>query len=131
MQPFHRGSVALIIFSLIAAFFSSAPLAIAQTSQPTGPSEWAISTNTNSTDGWLPRPAVALGTVQEDVPLPADSQAFLRAAPVWGYAGIRGYALGDHVAPNGVEFKPLFDIEMNFNFSSSKLSYVVEVNARH
>ena len=34
---------------------------------------------------------------------------------VWGIVGRRGFMLGDHVAPNGVEFKPLFSLDLDFN----------------
>ena len=36
--------------------------------------------------------------------------------PVWGAAGMRGYGLGDHIAPNGLEFKALFSLDFDFNF---------------
>jgi hypothetical protein len=58
-------------------------------------------------------------------PAPADAQALPDAPPVeppprdstvWGAAGVRGYGTGDHVAPNGLEFKPLFSLELDFNF---------------
>ena len=39
-----------------------------------------------------------------------------RDAPVWGVAGLRGFALGEQVAPNGLEFHPLFSLELDFNF---------------
>jgi hypothetical protein len=34
---------------------------------------------------------------------------------IWGYIGLRGYGSGEHVAPNGLEFDPLFKSEFNFN----------------
>src|SRR4051812_10146601 len=34
---------------------------------------------------------------------------------IWGDLGVRGYATGDRVAPNGVEFEPLFDIKLDLN----------------
>ena len=34
---------------------------------------------------------------------------------VWGLAGFRGFATGAQAAPNGVEFKPLFSLDFNFN----------------
>jgi hypothetical protein len=37
-------------------------------------------------------------------------------APVWGLGGLRGYAIGEQVAPNGLEFKPLFSLDLDFNF---------------
>jgi hypothetical protein len=37
------------------------------------------------------------------------------APPVWGMLGGRGYALGDHVASNGEEFKPIFSIDLDLN----------------
>jgi len=38
-----------------------------------------------------------------------------REVIVWGYAGGRAYAFGDQIAPNGLEFKALFRLEMDFN----------------
>jgi hypothetical protein len=34
---------------------------------------------------------------------------------VWGVLNFRGYALGEQVAPNGNEFRPLFSIDLDFN----------------
>jgi hypothetical protein len=34
---------------------------------------------------------------------------------VWGLTGLRGYVYGDQTAPNGVEFKPLFSLDLNLN----------------
>lgn len=34
---------------------------------------------------------------------------------VWGLAGLRGYLYGEQVAPNGVEFTPIFSGEWHFN----------------
>jgi hypothetical protein len=34
---------------------------------------------------------------------------------VWGIAGLRGYAFGQQVAPNGLEFNPLFSLDLNLN----------------
>src|SRR3954470_5774615 len=34
---------------------------------------------------------------------------------IWGDLGVRGYATGDRVAPNGVEFEPLFDVKLDLN----------------
>ena len=46
---------------------------------------------------------------------PPDPPA-VRDTPVWGVAGFRAYALGEQVAPNGLEFHPLFDLDLDFNF---------------
>jgi len=35
---------------------------------------------------------------------------------VWGVTGLRGYVFGQQVAPNGLEFKPLFSLDLNLNF---------------
>jgi hypothetical protein len=42
-------------------------------------------------------------------------RAWDSALPVWGMLGGRGYALGDHVASNGEEFKQIFSIDLDFN----------------
>jgi hypothetical protein len=34
---------------------------------------------------------------------------------VWGIIGLRGYAFGQQVAPNGLEFNPLFSFDSNLN----------------
>ena len=34
---------------------------------------------------------------------------------VWGYFGLSAYATGDRVAPNGVQFDPIFRLDTNFN----------------
>jgi hypothetical protein len=36
-------------------------------------------------------------------------------ATVWGTAGLRGFALGQHTAPNGLEYHQLFSLDLNFN----------------
>ena len=41
--------------------------------------------------------------------------AWASASPVWGMLGGRGFMLGDHVASNGEEFKPLFSIDLDLN----------------
>jgi hypothetical protein len=33
----------------------------------------------------------------------------------WGVVGLRGYAFGQQVAPNGLEFSPLFSLDLNLN----------------
>jgi hypothetical protein len=48
-------------------------------------------------------------------PALSESPAPPAIVSVWGVAGLRGFALGDHLAPNGVEFKPLFSLDLNFN----------------
>ena len=48
-----------------------------------------------------------------DGPFPLEPP---HVVPVWGVAGFRGYGLGDHIAPNGLEFKALFSLELDFNF---------------
>jgi len=35
--------------------------------------------------------------------------------PVWGYVGARGYVAGDHMAPNGLAFHPVFTVDLDFN----------------
>jgi len=47
---------------------------------------------------------------------PAAEGTTVRDTPVWGLAGLRLYGLGEQVAPNGLEFTPLFSIDLNFNF---------------
>jgi hypothetical protein len=52
------------------------------------------------------------------VPVPEGqaAQAPLPPAPlVWGVLGMRGYFYGDQVAPNGLEFHPLFSLDTNLN----------------
>jgi hypothetical protein len=34
---------------------------------------------------------------------------------VWGVVGLRGFPAGEHIASNGVEFKQLFALDLNFN----------------
>lgn len=44
--------------------------------------------------------------------------------PVFGVVGLRGFAMGTRVAPNGVPFTPIFDLEMNFNIWISRKHHV-------
>jgi hypothetical protein len=48
---------------------------------------------------------------------PGDSRdrAWASAPPLWGVVGGRGFALGDHVASNGQEFKQLFSLDLDLN----------------
>ncbi len=63
----------------------------------------------------LPAPAVRGQTdAPSDTP-PADPTP-PRDAPVWGVTEFRLFALGEHVAPNGLEFNPLFSLDLDFNF---------------
>ncbi len=39
---------------------------------------------------------------------------------VWGVVGLRGYVYGDQVAPNGLEFHPLFSLDLDFNLWISR-----------
>jgi hypothetical protein len=64
----------------------------------------------------------ARGTLQHDAPEAADvAPPVAPAAPepwwpiAWGLVGFRGFASGAQVAPNGVDFKPLFSLDLNFN----------------
>jgi hypothetical protein len=52
----------------------------------------------------------------EDVPSP-EKPAPLREGgpPTWGIAGLRAFAFDQQVAPNGLEYKPLFVLDLNFN----------------
>lgn len=36
--------------------------------------------------------------------------------PIWGVLSLRGFPYGQHIASNGVEFKPLFAADISFNF---------------
>lgn len=41
---------------------------------------------------------------------------FARAEPIaWGIAGLRAFAFDQQIAPNGLEYKPLFALDLNFN----------------
>jgi hypothetical protein len=46
---------------------------------------------------------------------PAGEDPAPKGALVWGVAGLRGFVLGDQIAPNGQEFKQLFSLDLNFN----------------
>jgi hypothetical protein len=60
--------------------------------------------------GWGQSEFATLGLPDCEPPPPP------RDVPVWGLAGVRGYVLGEQVAPNGLEFTPLFNLELDFNF---------------
>jgi hypothetical protein len=57
-------------------------------------------------DGNLP--AAGLSWAEELPPAP-------KPVLVWGVAGLRGYVFGDQIAPNGLEFKALFSLDLDFN----------------
>lgn len=116
MPTVHQGSVAFFAsFTLGLLLCHSASQPVSAAAPPSSSSEWA--TTPDATDTMFPLP---LGrdpaTTPTDGQESTDPTTARQPAPVWGYAGLRGFALGDHVAPNGVEFKPLFDLEMDFNF---------------
>jgi hypothetical protein len=46
------------------------------------------------------------GAVEEFLP---------RSVLAWGVTGVRLYAIGQQAAPNGLEFMPIFSLDMNFN----------------
>jgi hypothetical protein len=62
---------------------------------------------------------VSSGTAQEGPSAAAVPAAVElvppRIVPVWGDAELRGYVLGDQVAPNGQEFSALFRLDLDFN----------------
>jgi hypothetical protein len=71
-------------------------------------------------DGAVPSDAatgVANAVVDEAAGLsePSTPAALLPSPLVWGRMELRGYALGQTVAPNGLAFKPLFSLDMNVN----------------
>ncbi len=58
-------------------------------------------------------PLDAAAALPADPALPCPGVA---APPlVWGVVGLRVFALGDQVAPNGVEYNPLFSLDFDFN----------------
>jgi hypothetical protein len=58
-----------------------------------------------------PMPASTPPPPGAQLPDPVD-----RLGPlVWGVAGVRGYALGERTAPNGVGYDALFSLELDFN----------------
>jgi hypothetical protein len=80
-----------------------------------------------------PFPAVSTGQSPEQAYLPGQSSVTTvpdggavsgpsgpveqaAAGPLaWGIAGLRGYAFGQQVAPNGLEFNPLFTLDLDLN----------------
>jgi hypothetical protein len=47
--------------------------------------------------------------------LPQGAVLVLGPPSVWGVAGLRVFALGEQVAPNGLEYPQLFTLDLNFN----------------
>ena len=67
--------------------------------------------------GWPITPSPPTDAAPPD-PIAASQSPTLLPAPgqlVWGLAGLRGYATGSFAAPNGVDFNPLFSLDLNFN----------------
>src|SRR5947207_15432410 len=54
-------------------------------------------------------------TSVEAQPDPAAPGRAPVAPRAWGLAGLRVFGLGDQVAPNGLEFKPLFSLDVGMN----------------
>jgi hypothetical protein len=48
------------------------------------------------------------------VPLPVDPRS-VPGPPVWGIVSLEGFPYGEHVASNGVEFRQLFSLGLDFN----------------
>lgn len=71
-----------------------------------------------------PGDAAAPASAQLDNPtlLPApccandESTCSPIGGPVWGDFGLRLYPYGNHVAPDGSQFEPLFSLDLDFNF---------------
>jgi hypothetical protein len=61
---------------------------------------------------WFAPPVPAVAAAEALTSTPEKS---IQGATVWGVAGFRGYASGEQVAPNGLEFKPLFALDLDFN----------------
>ena len=49
------------------------------------------------------------------VPVSSEAAACPWQPMSWGLTGLRGYAFGEQVAPNGQEFKPLFSLDFDLN----------------
>jgi hypothetical protein len=62
----------------------------------------------------LPAPTASRAEPPPDGGLPAAPPG-PRPVAVWGLAGLRGYAFGEEVAPNGLEFNQLFSLDLDFN----------------
>jgi hypothetical protein len=47
--------------------------------------------------------------------LSREAGELLLGPVVWGFTGLRGFAFGQQVAPNGLEFNPLFSMDLDLN----------------
>jgi hypothetical protein len=96
--------------------------------EPTASPDKSESMETNTSSAPLPteglpsdsvasRPITSLMTEKASM---LDSAGLRPAAAdtpqtVWGILDLRGFPLGEQVAPNGVEYKPLFLLDLDFN----------------
>jgi hypothetical protein len=63
-----------------------------------------------------PTPPPVAGGRAEEVPPPEKPAPVREGGPsAWGIAGLRAFAFDQQVAPNGLEYKPLFALDLNFN----------------
>jgi hypothetical protein len=85
----------VVLVFLLVAGWATRQAALAQTGQLPPP----------SVDGNLPAPAAGLW---ENPPAPAS-------VAVWGILGLRSFPYGEQVASNGVEFRQLFSLDLDFN----------------
>ena len=46
---------------------------------------------------------------------PGEAGQVVAGPLIWGLMGIRGFAFGQQVAPNGLEFNPLFSLDLDLN----------------
>jgi len=90
-----------------------------ETVEPAGPAQSAESAPVPATLPVTPTdapiPASALTPSPQLFPEAPPQEAKSRPATVWGLAGLRGFVLGQEVAPNGLEYNQLFTLDMNFN----------------
>ena len=74
-----------------------------------GQTEESAATSLPVTPSSATPPPDLLSGGQPSTLLPSDGPL------VWGLAGVRGYGTGSFAAPNGVDFNPLFSLDLNFN----------------
>lgn len=88
-----------------------------ESSSPPADASSSMQVNDLREDAVIPWFATATATEQSS-PLPADVSPTVPAnAPqtVWGIADIRCFPIGQEVASNGVEYNPLFLLDLDFN----------------
>jgi len=108
-----RMAVRVLALSLVLG--CTASVAVAQTCTNSSPIPWIVS-NLRIADSENPIPFVPSQAAEESCSnsAPVNSQNSVTPS-TWGIVGFRGFPYAEEVAPNGLDYRALFALDLDFN----------------